>query len=220
MQYALHLYRPLPLRYRQSVARSVRIMFQGSGGDPRTMYDRCLPACVLLLITACCGAESAADQLEAALLECRGQTDQPARLNCYDELADRIATQAVVRKDVLAENIAAAEAGAEQHFGLGDPGPADGARVAPDVTPEAQAILEAAREPEQIRSRVVRTERSRRGRMVIHLENDQVWAETSASHFKGEIPAGAEATVSREGLGWFRMRFKDIDGVVAVRRVQ
>lgn len=184
------------------------------------MHNRCLPACVLSLIIACCCVASAADQLDAPLLECRQQADHQARLNCYDQLADRVATRGIARKDTLAEDIAAAEEGAERRFGLRDPGAADGAAAAPVVTPDARAILEAARQPEEITSRVVRTERTRRGRIVVHLENDQVWAETSASRFRGEIPAGTEATVAREGLGWFRMRFRNIDGVMAVRRVR
>ena len=153
-------------------------------------------------------------------MECRQHADYQLRLNCYDELADRVATPGVTRKDALAEDIAAAQEEAERLFGLRDPGVSDGAAAASVVTPEARAILEAARQPEEVTSRVLGIERTRHGRIVIHLENDQVWAETSASRFRGEIPAGAEATVSREGLGWFRMRFRDIDGVVAVRRVR
>ena len=184
------------------------------------MHNRCLPACVLSFITACCDVASAADQLEVSLLECRRQTDHLGRLSCYDELTDRIAEREVARKDALAEDIAAAEEGAERGFGLRDSGSADGAVPAPVVTPEARALLEAARPPGEITSRVARIERSRHGRIIVYLENDQVWAETSASRFRGEIPAGAEATVSKEGLGWFRMRFSNVDGVLAVRRMR
>lgn len=181
------------------------------------MRCRHLPACVLALATP---LASAADRLDASLLECRQHADHQVRLNCYDELADRVAARGVARRDALAEDIAAAEDEAEHSFGLRDAGVSDGAAAASVVTPEARAILEAARQPEKVTSRVVRIERTRHGRIVIHLENEQVWAETSASRFRGEIPAGAEATVSREGLGWFRMRFREIDGVVAVRRLR
>ncbi|HUG03038.1 MAG TPA: hypothetical protein VML92_01245 [Steroidobacteraceae bacterium] len=179
-----------------------------------------LPTFACLLLTACCGVAAAADQLDAYLLECRKQADHQARLECYDRLADRIAQQTVTGEARLGENIAAAKQSAERSFGRPDPGAADEPGAAPAVTPDARAIIEAARVPEQITSRVVRIERGRDGRIIVYLENDQVWAETNASRFRGRLAAGEEVTVSKEGFGWYRMRFKNTYGVVAVRRVQ
>lgn len=184
------------------------------------MNQRCLATFAFSLMTACCGMAAAADQLDASLLECRKQADHQARLECYDRLADRIARPAVTSEARLDKNIAAAMQGAERSFGRPDPGALDEPGAAPAVTPDARAIIEAARVPEQITSRVVRIERGRDDRIIVYLENDQVWAETNASRFRGRLAAGEEVTVSKEGFSWYRMRFKNTDGVVAVRRVR
>lgn len=166
------------------------------------------------------GSGLAQTPVDADFLNCRAVSNDAARLSCYDALADSLSKTSAERQEQQKSAVAAAKKTAEENFGRREKPGDEGLKIADSVTPEARAIIEAAKEPDEITAKVARVDESSTGRIIVYLDNDQIWMETSASRFRGKLPEGEVATISKGGLGWFRMRFKDTYGVMAVKRVK
>lgn len=161
-----------------------------------------------------------ADNLTADINLCRAVSDPESRLSCYDNIADTMSEREEKRAEELANSVAAAKNIAEQNFGLREDTQAAEVKPPSQITPEAQAILEATKDPEQIDSEITKVSISRGGKKIIFLTNGQAWIETSASKLRAKPKAGEKVTIKKAGLSWFRIRFSDTYGVMAARRVK
>jgi hypothetical protein len=157
--------------------------------------------------------------LSERLAECRELRSDSERLRCYDAMSD--SEEAVVLSDVSSRS--------DYRPDMTTPGP--GTAPTPAVSPEergaekrpasiAPLARETARANLSVQAKVVRFWRDRRGKALILLDNEEVWVETSASKFVGELTAGTIVTLSREGLGWYRLRVEGVQGTMAVRRAR
>jgi len=124
------------------------------------------------------------------------------------------------RAEELANSVAAAKDFAEQNFGLREDTQAAELKTSSQITPEAQAILDATKDPDQIDSEITKVSISRGGKKIIFLANGQAWIETSASKLRAKPKVGEKVTIKKAGLGWFRIRFSDTYGIMAARRAQ
>lgn len=167
------------------------------------------------------GAQAQAqDDLAKELKDCSSVADDQARLSCFDGIAlsldERAERQALESKQALK----AATEIAEGNFGLPTREYTAEIEAKKNVEPETQALLKAAQTPDQIDAAVTKVERSRSGKLIIFLDNEQIWAETSASRFRGKPKIGETAVIQKKGLGWFRIEFSDTYGIMAARRVK
>lgn len=172
-----------------------------------------------LLVTSYAQAE-AGDPIITDLRNCQAKLNNTERLSCYDDLAESLdqRIKQAERQNALA--IEAAKQTATENFGRRFNTEPTEATETPKATPQAQAIIEATKEPDSIESTVTRIDKSARGNFILYLENGQVWTETSASKFRGRPKVGEVATIKKSGLGWFRLKFENTYGVMAVRRLR
>ena len=158
--------------------------------------------------------------IENDMRSCRAVNNTAARLACYDGIADSLGARAVQREADTKRAIAAAKEKAAKDFGRRADTAGEEAKIAADVPDDTKAIIEASKEPDQITANVTRVEENGTGKVIVYLDNEQVWIETSASRFRGKPKTGEKATINRAGLGWYRMKFSKTYGVMAVRRAR
>lgn len=179
---------------------------------PRCSRSFGSPAWMLAISLAANSGITAEGELDSAELidpsYCRTISADTERLRCYDQLANGQIPTSSPRGILSPKSTLPTQSGLS---------------VASTEKPSvltSQATSDAAAKPANpFLVRAVVTERSRNGarRVVIRLDDGSEWVETSANKFKKEIPIGASVTVSREGLGWFRLRLDGVSGVMAVQ---
>lgn len=177
-----------------------------------------------LLLVCPLSAAMAQTPLPAEFTSCRQIPEAAARLRCYDALVDgrgevvssEVSASAATRTPATMSAVAAVHTPATVPAAA-TPEPAPVVRERASVAPTArERVVEAKR----VQSRVVSFSRDRRGKAIVVLDNNEIWVETSASKFIGQIAPGAAVTLTREGLGWYRLRIDGAQGVMAVRRAR
>ncbi|MGD8327229.1 MAG: hypothetical protein PVF65_09950 [Sphingomonadales bacterium] len=177
-------------------------------------------AASLIAIVATSSHAQSDNDLGKDLNNCRALSNPEKRLSCYDGIADSLTSRAEQRQKETQEAIEAAREIAEQNFGLKESNKNNEIPETKQVSSETRAILKAAEGPEAISSVITKVEKKGSGKTIIYLDNGQAWIETSASRFRGKPKVGETATITKEGLGWFRIRFSKTYGVLAARRIR
>jgi len=108
--------------------------------------------------------------------------------------------------------------------------PAEAVSVASKKFPESPTDLKESVSPisspqraaanHSVQSTVTYFSRNHHNKAIVMLDNNEIWMESTASKFIGEIKTGSSVTLSREGLGWYRLRIHGSKGVMAVRRIK
>lgn len=75
-------------------------------------------------------------------------------------------------------------------------------------------------EPQEVTSTITETFTDGTQRRVFLLENGQIWREGNNSSLRGRIRIGSTATVSRGGIGGYRLRVEGRTGFISVTRVR
>jgi hypothetical protein len=164
-----------------------------------------------------------ADDAEEALepfQECGEITDDQARLACFDEaLAGAAAAQAerqVRRARRRAEDFGLSAIQIEERYDR------EREQAERSGDPEALAAAEALapETPQEVTSAIVEQFVDSTRRRVFLLENGQMWREGSNSSLRGRIRDGAIATISRGGIGGYRLRVEGRTGFISVGRIR
>jgi len=79
-------------------------------------------------------------------------------------------------------------------------------------------LKESSREPQSISATIAKVRRTAFGKIVVTLDNGQVWRETDGSNYRGPIRVGNEVIISQRRFGGYQMKIEDQYGVVFVRR--
>ncbi len=144
----------------------------------------------------------------AGIYACADEAGDSARLACFD------AAVAALRADEEEGEVAVVsseqiEKVAEESFGR--PGGADLAAVAPKV---AAASASGAEAPDELVMTVVKIDEQRDGKIVLTMENGQVWRQTTGGRprYRGNGPW--EAEIMRGAIGGFRLK---LDGGRPIR---
>lgn len=75
-------------------------------------------------------------------------------------------------------------------------------------------------EPESVTSVITETFIDGTRRRVFLLENGQIWREGSNTTLRGRIRIGSTATISRGGIGGYRLRIEGRTGFISVGRIR
>lgn len=134
------------------------------------------PATALVGALAISGAAAAASPQAADWTTCRPMTDAAARLACYDAAADRLTAHKSEERS--------------QTFGL--PPETVLKQVAPAATPT------------EVRAQVHVVRGGQAGRLVIELDNGQVWEQVIATP-DALVEPGQAVTIRSAALGSFQM---------------
>lgn len=150
--------------------------------------------------------------------ECGSLSDDAARLSCFDAALSSAAAAQQAHQEQrrrrtvedfglsatqVEERYERALRRAEQSGGSAD----DVAELAPP-------------EPQEVTSPVAELLTGGSRRRVFLLENGQIWREGSNSSLRGRIRIGSNATISRGGIGGYRLRVEGRTGFVSVIRVR
>lgn len=169
----------------------------------------------LLLLTLISGGTYAAG------FGCTNETDQRARLACYDQLADAIA-QCASQDDQL-DRLLCYDQFSEV---AGRPVPTPAAKaavpVAPPVAapdPEAEFGLNAPRaeQVDTIQSAIADVAKGPYGQWTLTLDNGQRWRQVESRRYK--VQAGQVVTIERAALGSFLLSVEGRGGTTRVKRV-
>ncbi|MBY6187336.1 hypothetical protein KUV89_11960 [Marinobacter hydrocarbonoclasticus] len=146
------------------------------------------------------------DQLAEAIAQCSSQEDQLDRLLCYDEFS-QIATKATLP--------AAAPATAEAAISRAPIAPA----AAPAVSAEAEfgKTTVPAEEIDAIHGVVASIKTDAYGKWTITLDNGQRWRQTESSRYK--LKAGDTITIERAFMGSFLLSREGRGGQTRVKRL-
>ncbi|MBY6095812.1 hypothetical protein [Ferrimonas balearica] len=140
------------------------------------------------------------DQLAEAIAQCAGQQDQLDRLLCYDEFskaAGHTVPAAVAAAPVAAvPAVAAPQADPEAEFGV--------------TTPKAETI-------DAITSAVTKVTTNPYGQWTLTLENGQRWRQTESRRYK--VKSGDTVTIERASLGSFLLSAEGRNGSTRVKRL-
>jgi hypothetical protein len=165
---------------------------------------------LLALLAAFLVAQAAqAETLEDRLRACANESDDAARLACFDKAAEVDAPAAPVAVEVApkapAEPVAPeAATKAPPQAVAAEAAPTAAPRAAPD--PVAEFGQEADREDEirEISARVVEVGKRTRGEYIITLDNGQVWTEKNAEPYL-RIKVGDTVRIKRIKMGGYRL---------------
>ncbi|MEM8695730.1 MAG: hypothetical protein AAGE05_06875 [Pseudomonadota bacterium] len=162
-----------------------------------------------------------ADDGEEALepfRECGAITEGPARLACFDAaLAGADAAQQARqerRRRRTVEDFGLSGTQIEERYERE-------VRRAERSGGSAEDVAELAPpEPREVTSTIAETLTDATRRRVFLLENGQIWREGNNSSLRGRIRVGSTATVSRGGIGGYRLRVEGRTGFISVTRVR
>ncbi|MEO1170393.1 MAG: hypothetical protein AAFW97_16940 [Pseudomonadota bacterium] len=162
-----------------------------------------------------------ADDGEEALepfRECGEISEGPARLACFDAaLAGADAAQQVRqerRRRRTVEDFGLSATQIEERYDREVERARESGGSADDVADLAPP------EPEEVTSNIVETFIDGTRRRVFLLENGQIWREGNNSSLRGRIRVGSSATVSRGGIGGYRLRVEGRTGFISVTRIR
>ncbi|MBC2776123.1 hypothetical protein [Parasphingopyxis marina] len=151
---------------------------------------------------------------------CGTLTDNTARLACFDQaLAGAATAQAerqARRQRRRAEDFGLSAIQIEERYDR----EIERAERSGDADALAAAEALEPAEPEEVTSPITETLVDSTRRRVFLLENGQIWREGNNSSLRGRIRVGSIATVSRGGLGGFRLRVEGRTGFISVSRIR
>lgn len=188
-------------------------------------------ACVLMIAPA---LAEGPDDAAADMIACSAVRGDKARLECFEKALPAL-RKAFPEANAMAEAQredmrAAAKEAEKQSFGLSNAVAAAGAPFKEeDFGAEnlPQPAENADGEPDEavnsITSGVVEIGRTLRGKMIVVLENGQVWRQPDYDRSTPYIPKNAEgrtATVKKGSLGSYVMKISDTHDAFKVRRVK
>jgi len=163
--------------------------------------------------------------LPTELFACRQIPVPGDRLRCYDAAVGR--QDRSTPEGTGSPTTPTAASGAASTITIS---PAEAVSVASKKSPESRTDLQESVSPlsspqraaanHSVQSTVTYFSRNHHNKAIVILDNDEIWMETTASKFVGEIKTGSSVTLSREGLGWYRLRIHGSKGVMAVRRIK
>lgn len=155
-----------------------------------------LAACLILAAAAGAEAKEKAAQspLVEALTRCRAQTDDAARLRCYDAAAGALTT-AAARGDVVVVDQQDLKKARRSLFGFSLPKLPffGGDRSADEPTDELTAAVKSARPLGN-------------GKWQVRLEDGALWETTEGSSFINDPKPGNSVLIKRGTLGGYMMR--------------
>ncbi len=165
-------------------------------------------------------ADDDLDELLDPFRDCGEIEDGAARLACFDTAlagADaRIAAQTERRRRRTVEDFGLSATQIEERYErerdrAQRSGDADALAAAEELAPE---------EPNEVSSPIAETFTDETRRRVFLLENGQIWREGSNGTLRGRIRVGSVATISRGGIGGYRLRVEGRTGFMSVSRVR
>ncbi|WP_299321995.1 hypothetical protein [Parasphingopyxis sp.] len=176
----------------------------------------CLTAAPLFL-----ASPAHADDGEEALepfRECGTITEGPARLACFDAAlagADAaLEARQERRRRRTVEDFGLSATQIEERYDREVERARESGGDAEDVADLAPP------EPTEVTSNIVETFTDSTRRRVFLLENGQMWREGSNSSLRGRIRVGSSATISRGGIGGYRLRVEGRTGFISVSRIR
>ncbi len=169
-------------------------------------------AALALLIALFPKFAGAADDMHDALLRCADVAAATARLECFDRTVAEIKKS----RDSVASRKDGSDTTFKRWFGLTKPvtEPADFGKPPPETSEKVITSIE---------SKVVEATLSLTGRLIVILENGQVWkqidGDTSVIRFLDEDPL-THVSIERGALGSYMMDIKGRPSAVKVRRIK
>lgn len=152
--------------------------------------------------------------------ECAILTDNAARLACFDQALAGAATAQQARRERRnrrrAEDFGLSAIQIEERYDR----EVERAERSGDADALAAAEALEPAEPEEVTSPITETLVDATQRRVFLLENGQIWREGNNSSLRGRVRVGSIATVSRGGLGGFRLRVEGRTGFISVSRIR
>lgn len=175
------------------------------------------PATAALFAAAPAYAQDDAEALEP-FRECGAITEGPARLACFDAAlagadAAQVARQERRRRRTV-EDFGLSGTQIEERYEREVRRAESSGGSAGDVADLAPP------EPESVTSPITETFVDGTRRRVFLLENGQIWREGNNSSLRGRIRVGSTATISRGGIGGYRLRVEGRTGFISVSRVR
>jgi hypothetical protein len=182
--------------------------------------------CALMALAAT--AAMGADHLEADLISCAAQTDDLARLRCYDQVVSSLgraheqAGSAPMRAPIgdSASGVApstsrqGADASAQD-----SPDPTEEFGQTHSPAPRRQSLGSPPRQLRKLTGRVATVTRKPSGDLIVRLENSQIWEQTEDGPDL-HIVAGDEITIDRGLLGAYWLSTHRSHQPIKVRRTQ
>lgn len=149
-----------------------------------------------ILVAGFAALPAAAQDREDPYAPCAAQTDDAARLACFD-------TTYASQRVVIAEREQEREAVREEVFGFRD----------------EDAIIERTVEDITVTARVTEVLQGGRREQVILLDNGQLWRQVNGGSMRSRAREGWTATINRHWSGAYEMRFEGRPGFLRVARV-
>lgn len=138
------------------------------------------------------GDQQAPPKAVQAAIDCRGLTDDKARLACYDAAVDALGKQ-LAQGEVVAVDHAQVQQVKRQAFGFALP---------------SLSLFDRSGKPEEVSEVVLAVESAQRlgdGKWLLRLEGGQVWRQIDSSDFSRDPKPGAKATIKKAMLGSYMM---------------
>ena len=175
------------------------------------------PAATALGVAAPAFAQDDVEALEP-FRECGAISEGPARLACFDAAlagADAaLQARHERRRRRTVEDFGLSGTQIEERYEREVRRAESGGGTAEDVADLAPP------EPDSVTSNIAETFIDGTRRRVFLLENGQIWREGNNSSLRGRIRVGSSATISRGGIGGYRLRVEGRTGFVSVSRVR
>jgi hypothetical protein len=143
-----------------------------------------------------------------ALVRCRAETDDAARLRCFDSAAATLQQQAENRDLVMVDRKTIQET-RRGLFGLD----------IPNLNPFGGGGNDAVEEIKSIESTIRSATRDESGHWILTLEDNSIWAQTDAYPFAVDPKRGNKVKVVKAAMGSYMMRVNNQPGVRAKRRI-
>ena len=167
---------------------------------------------VVLLSSSSAGAQGSADDAASAVAACARVQSAVERLDCFDELARRVAAGAGRSSPPPVPN--------GPQPSTAQPPAAAEAAPAPNETGGSRREARAADRAEQeFTSSVTAVREIQPGRIEVTLENGQVWRQTHSDRYN--LLVGHEVKIYPTGFGhYFRLSSTELRGFIQVERVR
>jgi len=154
------------------------------------------------------------------LVTCRSIENRDSRLDCFEANLARALNERSKQEERRAEVKTRTEARAKDNFGLSERAAERAAAENKQSTRETEQAYIPEAEPEQLTATIDKADKNAVGKWIVHLDNGQIWQETSASGFFGKVKARQSARIEPGRFGGYRMYVDDKKRPLAVKRVK
>ncbi len=147
--------------------------------------------------------------LPTELIDCRALTSSVARLDCYDQLVDaRTASPNQASEQPAAEDAVLVAPAAATATAESEPDLSQENLFGQDESAIRKSVQDAtgAEEIDRIEARITDLGKSRSGKVVITLDNGQVWIQTGSK--RAHLSANDEVTIRRRSFGSYMLSNK------------